>query len=288
MSDTANTLSYSREELIHYADQYLDALVADDPSILPITDDVKFTENAKILSLGEGIWETASGISYRHYVADRFQGQIGFFGTVQEGEELSLLALRLKISNKKISEIETIVARDRGRSVAFRPDLLIAPQSVFTELVPESERLPRDQMIATADLYFQGIKQHTGDIIPFTHDCNRIENGLQTTNNPELGQITSLACSDQIPYFGYITHIRDRRYKVVDEERGLVWMMVMFDNNGTVKTINIPGRGTVEVRKSRQVAGSALLAELFKIKNGKIHQIEAILTGVPFGVPSGW
>lgn len=62
----------------------------------------------------------------------------------------------------------------------------------------------------------------------------------------------------------------------------------MFDNDGTVKTIDIPGRGTVEVRRSRQVADSALLAELFKIKNGKIHQIEAILTGVPFGTPSGW
>ncbi|MBU4053315.1 MAG: hypothetical protein KKA41_03030 [Proteobacteria bacterium] len=144
----------------------------------------------------------------------------------------------------------------------------------MADTADESLSYSREDLIDYADQYHQ--------------DCNRIENGLQTTNNPELGQVTSLTCSDQIPYFGYITNLRDRRYKVVDEEWGLVWMMVMFDNDGTVKTIDIPGRWAVEVRKSRQVAGSALLAELFKIKNGKIRQIEAILTGVPFGVPSGW
>lgn len=39
MSDTADSLSYGREELINYADQYLDALLANDPTILPIMDD---------------------------------------------------------------------------------------------------------------------------------------------------------------------------------------------------------------------------------------------------------
>lgn len=31
-----------------------------------------------------------------------------------------------------------------------------------------------------------------------------------------------------------------------------------------------------------------LIGELFKIKNGKIHRIEAVLLPVPYGMPSGW
>jgi hypothetical protein len=30
------------------------------------------------------------------------------------------------------------------------------------------------------------------------------------------------------------------------------------------------------------------MAELFKIKNKKIVQVEAVLLSVPYGMPSGW
>ena len=33
---------------------------------------------------------------------------------------------------------------------------------------------------------------------------------------------------------------------------------------------------------------TTLIGELFKIKNGKIHRIEAVLLPVPYGMPSGW
>jgi hypothetical protein len=31
-----------------------------------------------------------------------------------------------------------------------------------------------------------------------------------------------------------------------------------------------------------------MLGELFKIKSGKIRQIEVVLLEVPYGMPSGW
>ena len=33
---------------------------------------------------------------------------------------------------------------------------------------------------------------------------------------------------------------------------------------------------------------SFIVAEIFKIKDGKIRQIEAVLTSVPYGMESGW
>jgi hypothetical protein len=88
--------------------------------------------------------------------------------------------------------------------------------------------------------------------------------------------------------FTYMTKIRDRRYPVVDEELGLVWCLVMFDVPGTVKTAELPGYGVVELPARTQYPRSIVVAELFKICNGLIHYIEALLTSVPLGTKPGW
>jgi len=286
---TVDDKAESKKELLGYLDQYLDALSANDPSRLPLTDDVRFTENTKPMKLGEGLWKTASAIKYRQAVADPSQGQIGLFSTLQEGgDHLTLFALRLKVADKKISEIETMVSRYAGQDVAFKPKTLVMPAPILTEVVPVSERLPRERMTEIADLYLEGLEKNSAEFIPIHKDCNRLENGLQTTNNPDLGFLLSLPCAEQIPMFTYMTRIRDRRYLVVDEELGLVWCMVMFDITGKVKTAELPGYGVVELPARTQYPRSMLVAELFKIRNGQIHYIEALLTSVPLGTEPGW
>ena len=289
MAMTVDDKAESKKELLGYLDQYLDALSANDPSRLPLTDDVRFTENTKPMKLGEGLWKTASAIKYRQAVADPSQGQIGLFSTLQEGgDHLTLFALRLKVADKKISEIETMVSRYAGQDVAFKPKTLVVPAPILTEVVPVSERLPRERMTEIADLYLEGLEKNSAEFIPIHKDCNRLENGLQTTNNPDLGFLLSLPCAEQIPMFTYMTRIRDRRYLVVDEELGLVWCMVMFDITGKVKTAELPGYGVVELPARTQYPRSMLVAELFKIRNGQIHYIEALLTSVPLGTEPGW
>ncbi len=279
----------SKEGLLGYVDQYLEALTANDPSRLPQSDNVRFKENAQPLKFGEGLWKTASAIPYRHAVVDPSQSQIGVFCTVDEGaEHLVLLALRMKVEDKKISEVETIVSRYAGRAVAFDPKALVVPNPILTETIPVSKRLSRERMITIAYLYLEGLEKNRAEVIPFHKNCNRVENGLQTTNNPDLGFITSLSCAEQIPIFTYITKIRDRRYPVVDEALGLVWCLVIFDVPGMVKTAELPGHGMIQLPARTQQPRSALVAELIKIRNGQIHYIEAVLTGVPLGTKSGW
>ena len=49
---------------------------------------------------------------------------------------------------------------------------------LFSEDVPESERLSREKLIALADGYFSTIQQNTGKIYTsFDPDCQRVENG---------------------------------------------------------------------------------------------------------------
>ena len=64
--------------LVGFIDQYLDALVAQDPKRLPVTPDVKFTENGQRLTLGDGFWNSVTGKgTYRVDVADPAAGQVG-------------------------------------------------------------------------------------------------------------------------------------------------------------------------------------------------------------------
>jgi len=103
------------------ADKYLAALVAHDPSQLPLARVVRFTENGQELLLGDGLWGTATAAGkYRLYVADPEDGQVGLYGTVIEGDNPVYMALRLKVDYGLISEVETIVVRSGG-TTSFPP-----------------------------------------------------------------------------------------------------------------------------------------------------------------------
>src|SRR5208337_1099860 len=104
----------------------------------------------------------------------------------------------LKIEDRKISEIETIVARQPSGAESL--EKLGAPNPVFLEAIPPAERATRADLIKTANMYFSGIQLNDGKgVYPFTDDCNRIENGMQTTNNPSLTMPGDLPRSQENP-----------------------------------------------------------------------------------------
>ena len=52
---------YDRLGLIRLTERYLAALVANDPSAMPLADSVCTVENLQQVKPGEGLWVTASG-----------------------------------------------------------------------------------------------------------------------------------------------------------------------------------------------------------------------------------
>ncbi|MGD0337537.1 MAG: hypothetical protein ABSB78_01975 [Bacteroidota bacterium] len=226
-----------------------------------------------------------------HSLPASFGGQVGFIGTIRENNVPAILALRLKIENNVITEIETIVARDTAG--ALRIEKLVKPHPVFLETVPVAERASREELIKTANMYFTGLEKNDGKgVYPFTENCNRIENGNQTTNNPSLNpgpfDVGALGCKEQFEsgFFRFVTRIRDRRFMVVDEERGLVFAFVFFDHAGNVHNVQLTNGTTIPIGVIRPWTWE--IAELFKIEKGLIRQIEAIVWESPYGMNSGW
>jgi hypothetical protein len=284
----------SREALYAHAEAYLDALEASDPSRLPWADHVVFTENNVQLTLGDGLWKTinARRRSYDLKIADPVTGQVAWFGIVEEHGHPAIMGLRLHIAGAGIAEVETIVCR----SMEFGPfpdiENYVAPRPLMLADVPEAERRPRERLISIADGYFDTLQLNDGTLFTeFTDDCDRVENGLQTTNNPTMPDypIAAMGCAEQFRLGQYIydDRLRGRRYPLVDEEKGIVLAGGFIDHCG--KTVDVTWTdGVTKTKSVFHFPHSFALMEMFKITGGKIAGVEAVFVTVPYNMPSAW
>jgi hypothetical protein len=262
-----------------FINQYLDAMVAHDPSKLAVTPTLKFTEDDVVLKLGDGLWATASARgAYKEYFDDPEESQAAFFGTMKENGNGIALALRLKIENRRISEAESVVVRSpRTFDMMEKAG---APDPLLLETVPQPERLPRTQLTAIANQYFEAIEQGNGKVAPFDADCNRFENGMKTSG--------TLGCSAQLDtqVFNYIRRIFPRRFLVVDQDRQVVFGFFMFNHRGDVLFVNTPGEGKHDMMAAAKRPFSVDVGEAFRIKDGMIRKVEALMTALPYGAKS--
>src|SRR5579862_3711464 len=281
-----------------YVDQYLDAVIAHDPKKLPFTKNVKFTENGQKLDLGDGLWNTMTGKgSYRLFVTDPVAGEVAFFGSISEENTPAMLGLRMKIQNRQIAEVEQFIQRSPSSAQGFE-----RIGYKWTEEIPPADRMTREELVKTANMYFSGMQKNDGNgDYPFADDCNRIENGANSTNQPTPpgqtrpdpktanGYSGQWSCMEQFKsgLLHFVTRIRDRRYVAVDPERGLVYAFGFFDHSGG-DTRNFETPDGRKISAGPTQLWTWQIAELFQIEKGKIHQIEAIMERVPYGMPSGW
>jgi hypothetical protein len=112
---------------------------------------------------------------------------------------------------------------------------------------------------------------------PFWDDCQRRENGTITANNPDAApdSMALKACKQQFDtgFQTIVTDIRDRRMWVADTERQLVFGFAFFDHSG----VGSPTTTTGTFAKPFTFQ----IAEVFKVRDGKIQQVEAYLYSVP-------
>jgi hypothetical protein len=279
----------TREQLTGFVDKFIEALAANDPSRLPTTPNVRYTENCETIPLGKGIWRTATPfVNKRHFIefADPSSGQVGYFGVVQEAGKPSILSLRLKVEGDRVSEIEVLVCRQpdqTGHPRVFAPDAMQAPKAIFHEAVPEPERCPACELQRIANLYLDGVISGNGEMIPVADGCIRIENGVQTVlTEARGGETGKLGVRAQVNtgVFRDIEGARERRFPILDVERGLAYVFFFWDHPGPVTGAPFPSRYAQP--------NSMPVAELFKIRNRTIVQIEAVLNVFTYGATSGW
>ena len=192
----------------------------------------------------------------------------------------------------RISEGEMLVVRPKDGYV-FGDPLALKDKPIFREALTTSQRRPRAELVRIADSYFEGLAHATETLTPFDPHCQRIENGVITASNPDPKPrllVWKLDCHAQFAthFSQFITNIRERRFPIVDEERGLVYGEVFFDHAGRMKTQTLADGTISPVPPDMQVPFTFEIGELFKISDGKIMRIEAVVIPAPYGMRSGW
>lgn len=280
-----------RAELYAVLDRFLAALNARDPHALDWAPGAHHSENNVMLEIGDGVWGTIDRLGdYQLRFADEKTGQVGYFGTVIEPIEESAFTLRLGVNAAgQISECEMLIVRQSDSGIKFencrywdKPILHRKPEA------PDS----REDMVRLSDGYFDTLQRNDGTIhTKFHPECNRVENGVQTTRNPEFAKIvpvSALGCEEQFRMgnYRYDDDLRARRFPLVDEERGLVLAFGFIDHSGRLREYQLTDGRTVKSPVLRP--HSFYISELFKIDNGMIEQIEANFITVPYRMPSPW
>jgi hypothetical protein len=291
-----------RADLIKLMDQYLAALVKHDPAGIPLAADVKLVENTQATPIGKGLWETSTGAGktdYKIYVADPAESRIGFMGLHEENGKPIQLGVRLKLENGKITEIDHMIWRTISDPM---PAGLMKPRPGLIEKLPDAERVSREEMVKAAGAYYDAIEQSDGNAAPFADDCQRHEGGIASANNQaplpkdadaigSIAQFGRMKCGEQLStgVMAYITKINQRRVAAVDEEMGLVMIFSMFNHDGEPNPLpikNVPGF-TERTNEWGQFNVGA--AHIYKIRSGKIYEIEAMASlGMPYQASDGW
>lgn len=281
----------TRLELYAVLDRFLAALNARDHHALDWAAGTHHSENNVMLEIGDGVWGTIDRLGdYQLRFADEKTGQVGYFGTVIEPIEESAFTLRLGVNaTGQIAECEMLIVRQSDSGIKFENcrywDKPILQQK------PESP-VDRDEMVRLSDGYFDTLQRNDGTIHTRFHpECNRVENGVQTTRNPEFAKIvpvSALGCEEQFRMgnYRYDDDLRARRFPLVDEERGLVLAFGFIDHSGRLREYQLTDGRTVKSPVLRP--HSFYISELFKIDDGMIEQIEANFITVPYRMPSPW
>lgn len=265
--------------LTGYIDTYLNGLTANNAALVPLAADVKITHNGKAMTLGETFWDNADSVIYRWDIVNERLGDTGSEAVIQNADgSKTMLMVRLKVINGAVTEVETIKANEGEADRLWGPDQLTAVSPALQLSIPEAEQDSHYRLIATAESYWRAFQTngtpdyHRADLLP---DSTRWENGFQTTGLIRNGAyVTTASGFDQGRFIG--RNLWDRRYPVVDTERGIVLSIVRF--------------GLKDGMESQSVAttNSRLVGEFFAVKSGMIQEIHAVLFNLPDSEPTGW
>jgi hypothetical protein len=294
-----------RKCLVDLMQKYIKALPTHDAKSLPFDKQVKFTENndktVEVLEVGKGMWENATGgpTEFQIYAADPVVQTATALVVIKEKEKDVMLGARIKLKDGKIVEAEHMIVRGGGMSTTPFSSMatLKAARPGYAEDIPKAEQMKREDLVRIGFSYYDALTSEDGTRAPFAKECERRENGMTSAGGPArkggpgggmsgFGGNAPNDCEGQLSagVFSYINEIK-ARLVVADVQKGLAVGFSMFRHSGTKRLRKSDPPGT---DNKTQWHFNMAAMHVFKIRNGKIYEIEAPGATLSEAVPSRW
>jgi hypothetical protein len=261
--------------------QYRAAFVAHDPKAAPIAGNVRFVENNVEMAFPDATWDTVTReVGPALTLSDPVTGQIGIYTSILQNDTPGFLAIRLKVQNRRITEIEHIISTKRNLSGPPTPigDVeTFRHQPHLDRAATKASCRPRAEMIRLADGYFSTLEKNDGEIrgTRFSPTATRHENGMAF---PEIEK------GFKSGRYRFNERVRDRDHFLVDEYRCIVMSRGFIDHKGVLDAYELTD-GTKARSIFREPHSWALL-EMFKLEDGMITGVEATFVGAPYYIRS--
>lgn len=262
----------NRRCLLEFLTVYTDGLIMNDTSRIETARNVKVTANGETSRLGKGeVWGNVIRMPYRQAFVDPATGSAMMMTTLtntptRDAERWWFYMVRLQVEAMKITEIEEIAFDGtlRGNPASS----LVFSDRIFDTVLPEEERVSREELIKVANQYFDVV---SGTLdwrkVPWHPECQRYELATMTVNSAMLPE----SCGVEFENPRIKWPVKNRRIYIADVERGVVMGVGLFtappdypDNNESV------------------------VFEVFKVQDGLIRHIEAMFRGNNTQKKSGW
>ena len=228
--------SCDRRCLLRLLTDYTEALTDNDPTHLPLAANMRHTYNGVVSDFGKAEpWGPARRLPFRMVLTDPETGSAIFYGIVTISTRPGradtpgaapaatprwwFYVTRLKVVDRKITEIEEIGYEKPQGGFGADPSTLTLPDRIFDEVLPPAERSTKKELHAAAEAYFDAVGQALDyHKVPWRPDCQRIELGLFTVNGPA----SSGSCGGEFQTPSVKWTVQNRRYYIYDVERGIV------------------------------------------------------------------
>ncbi len=279
--------SCDAECMTDIATQYMTDVAKQDWSNLPWAERVRYTENNVAMMIGDGFWgagPTASDGAF--IIADESTGNVLWYGSTAEHGQAAYHALRLKVEEGRISEVESYLGRE-GTPDLFAPLAGYKLDDGFNETV--SSPAGRDALTAIVDGYFDSKQLNDGTLrTSIEDDCTQFVNGVNLTQGEHPKARSAQGCKAQLEIALYkpVERIRARRYPIVDTTKGIVVALSLEDHAARelqYKTTD-GNMHDIDVR----YPNTRGRVDLFKIVDGEIVRIEGVSVFLPYYIHSLW
>jgi hypothetical protein len=193
-------------------------------SVLPAAAGLRITENGREIKAGEGFFKSGGKVHMQRSLIDTERcgtvTQAVTDETIDGAPTLAVMAVRLKVDQGKVREIETIVTREAEFKAFYNPKTLLETQDQdWTTPLPAEKRLTREYMNGGANKYFDAFAKNPPAIPPFATPCHRWEGGMHATPT-----------GDCMPRNLVLTHTH-RRFPVTDLELGITAGFINFNQS---------------------------------------------------------
>jgi hypothetical protein len=168
----------TRTDLQSAVDSYLAAQRSGSPAALPLAAPAKYIENTVDSAFDKGILKSALKIDFTRSLLDAAICETFTEVIVTDKSHPYVLGVRIKVANRKISELETLVT-DADDWLFNADNYLKYSPSENWGVIPAAARDSRQTLIAAANAYFDVFDDNSVKV-PWGTPCNRLEGGIRT------------------------------------------------------------------------------------------------------------